>query len=134
MIRSGAAPSVAGMPTESRKTLGRLGERLAAEHFERLGWEILARNYQTRLGELDLVAVDGETLVFAEVKTCRLGRGEPWQSLHERKQVQVRRIAGLWFNEMRGRPFFERIRFDAIGILVDERDALVRLDHIEDAF
>jgi hypothetical protein len=35
---------------------------------------------------------------------------------------------------MRGRPFFERIRFDAIGILVDERDALVRLDHIEDAF
>jgi putative endonuclease len=121
------------MPTESRKSLGRLGEQLAADHFERLGWEIVERNYQTRLGELDLVAVDGATLVFAEVKTCRLGRGDPWQSLHERKQAQVRKVAGLWLNE-RSIPYFERIRFDAIGVLVDENNALVRLDHLEDAF
>ncbi len=122
------------MPTDSRKSLGRLGEQLAADHFERLGWRIVARNYQTRLGELDLVAVDGDTLVFAEVKTCRLGRGQPWDNLHERKQAQVRRIAGLWFNERRGRPRFERVRFDAIGVLVDDRDGLVRLDHLEGAF
>jgi putative endonuclease len=121
------------MPTESRKSLGRLGEQLAADHFERLGWTILERNYQTRVGEIDLVAVAGDTLVFAEVKTCRLGRGHPWDSLHERKRVQVRRMSGIWFNE-RSRPFFERIRFDAIGVLVDDRDALVRLDHIEGAF
>jgi putative endonuclease len=121
------------MPTESRKTLGRLGEQLAAEHFERLGWRIVERNYQTRFGELDLVAVDGEALVFAEVKTCRLGRGDPWQSLHERKQAQVRKIAGLWFNQRRF-PFFACVRFDAIGVLVDEQNALVRLDHLEDAF
>jgi putative endonuclease len=121
------------MPAGSRKSLGRLGEQLAAEHFERLGWRIVERNYQTRLGELDLVAVDGATLVFAEVKTCRLGRGDPWQSLHERKRKQVRKIAGLWFAE-RPRPFFERIRFDAIGVLVDAAGALVRLDHLEDAF
>ena len=121
------------MPTESRKSLGRLGEQLAADHFERLGWTILERNYQTRMGEIDLVAVDGRTLVFAEVKTCRLGRGQPWDSLHERKRVQVRRMSGIWFNERR-RPFFERIRFDAIGVLVDDRDELVRLDHIEGAF
>jgi putative endonuclease len=122
------------MATESRKSLGRLGEQLAAEHFERLGWRIVERNYQTRLGELDLVAVDRDTLVFAEVKTCRLGKGLPWDSLHARKQVQVRRIAGLWFSERRGLPFFERLRFDAIGVLVDDRDALVRLDHLEAAF
>ncbi len=121
------------MSTDAPKTLGRLGEQLAAEHFERLGWRIVERNYQTRFGELDLVAVDGDTLVFAEVKTCRLGRGDPWQSLHARKQAQVRRMSGVWFNE-RSRPFFERIRFDAIGIVVDGRDALVRLDHLEDAF
>ena len=121
------------MPAGSRKSLGRRGEQLAAEHFERLGWRIVERNYQTRLGEIDLVAVDGDTLVFAEVKTCRLGRGDPWQSLHERKRVQVRKIAGLWFAE-RPRPFFERIRFDAIGVLVDAAGALVRLDHLEDAF
>jgi putative endonuclease len=121
------------MPAGSRKSLGRLGEQLAAEHFERLGWRIVERNYQTRLGELDLVAVDGDTLVFAEVKTCRLGRGDPWQSLHERKRAQVRWMSGVWFSE-RPRPFFERIRFDAIGVLVDDAGALVRLDHLEDAF
>jgi putative endonuclease len=121
------------MPTQSRKSLGRLGEQLAAEHFERLGWRIVERNFQTRFGELDLVAVDGDALVFAEVKTCRLGRGDPWRSLHERKQAQVRKIAGLWFNERRI-PFFECVRFDAIGVLVDDDNALVRLDHLEDAF
>jgi putative endonuclease len=122
------------MPSDPGRPLGRLGEQLAAEHFERLGWEIVERNYQTRLGELDIVAVDRGTLVFAEVKTCRLGRGSPWASLHGRKRAQVRKIAGMWFNERRGAPFFEHIRFDAIGIVVDERDALVRLDHIEAAF
>jgi putative endonuclease len=122
------------MATDSRKSLGRLGEQLAADHFERLGWEIVERNHQTRFGELDLVAIDGGTLVFAEVKTCRLGRGQPWDSLHDRKQAQVRKIAGLWFNQRPGAPFFERVRFDAIGVLVDDRDALVRLDHIQAAF
>jgi putative endonuclease len=121
------------MPAGSRKSLGRLGEQLAAEHFERLGWRIVDRNYQTRFGELDLVAVDGDTLVFAEVKTCRLGRGDPWQNLHERKQAQVRKLSGVWFNERRV-TFFEHVRFDAIGVLIDDADALVRLDHLEGAF
>ena len=122
------------MTTDARKTLGRLGEQLAAEHFERLGWEVLARNHHTRLGELDLVAVDGGTLVFAEVKTCRLGKGRPWDNLHALKRSQVRRIAGLWLREVRPRPYFEAIRCDAIGVVVDARDQLVRLDHLEGAF
>ena len=122
------------MPADSRKSLGRLGEQLAADHFERLGWEIVERNYLTRLGELDLVALDGAALVFAEVKTCRLGRGQPWDNLHERKRSQVRKIAGLWLRDRRGSRRFERLRFDAIGVLIDDRDGLVRLDHLEDAF
>jgi putative endonuclease len=122
------------MPTDARKTLGRLGERLAAEHFERLGWEIIERNFQTRHGEIDLIALDGETLVFAEVKTCRLGKRLPWENLHARKQGQVRRLVGAWFSEHRPRPRFSRIRCDAIGVVVDERDHLVRLDHLESAF
>jgi putative endonuclease len=122
------------MATDPRKSLGRRGEQLAADHFERLGWRIVERNFHTRLGELDLVAVDGNTLVFAEVKTCRLGRGQPWDSLHERKRGRVRKVAGVWFNDRHGIPFFEHVRFDAIGVLVDDRDALVRLDHLKDAF
>ena len=122
------------MSTDARRTLGRLGEQLAADHFERLGWVILARNHHTRFGELDLVALDGETLVFAEVKTCRLGRGTPWESLHERKRTQVRRMASVWLRDAAPRPRFWTIRCDAIGIVVDARDGLVRLDHLEGAF
>jgi putative endonuclease len=122
------------MPTDARKTLGRLGEQLAAEHFERLGWQIVARNHYTRLGEIDLIAVDGDTLVFAEVKTCRLGKRPPWDSLHERKRSQVRRMAGVWLHDVPERPRFWTIRCDAIGVVLDERGALVRLDHLKAAF
>ena len=122
------------MPTDSRATLGRLGEQLAAEHVERLGWRIVARNHRTRVGELDLVAVDGEALVFVEVKTCRLGRFAPWDNLHDRKRSQVRRLAGAWLREVKERPFFGEVRFDAIGVVVDAGGALVRLDHLEGAF
>ena len=63
--------------TDVRHTAGRRGEDLAAEHLERLGFQVLARNHRTRFGELDLVAYDGETLVFAEVKPRRSGPREP---------------------------------------------------------
>ena len=119
----------------STKTLGRLGEELAVAHVERLGWRVVARNFQTRLGELDLVAVAGGTLVFCEVKTCRAGRKAPWDNLHARKRSQVRRMAGIWFAKAgRARPFFDEVRFDAIGVTVDAADALVALDHLEGAF
>jgi len=118
----------------SRIAVGRLGEQLAAEHFERLGWDIVARNFRTRYGELDLVACEGDTLVFAEVKTCRVGRGDPWTNLHRAKQTQVRHMASAWLSMVRDRPRFAAIRFDAIGVLVDDADRLVRLDHLESAF
>jgi putative endonuclease len=118
----------------SRMAVGRLGEQLAAEHFERLGWEIVARNFRTRYGELDLVAAVGDTLVFCEVKTCRVGYGDPWMNLHEIKQTKVRRMASAWLSMVRDRPRFAAVRFDAIGVLVDHEDQLVRLDHLEGAF
>jgi len=122
------------MSTGARKSLGRLGEQLAAEHFERLGWRIVARNHQTRFGELDLIAADGDVLVFCEVKTRRLPAGDAWGSLHESKQGQVRRMAQAWLRDVTDRPRFAEIRFDAIGVLVDARGGLVRLDHLERAF
>jgi putative endonuclease len=122
------------MASDARKTLGRLGEQLAAEHFARLGHTVLARNHHTRFGELDLVVAAGETLVFCEVKTCRAGRGEPWENLHDAKRSQVRRMTSVWLNEVHERPFFTAIRFDAVGVVVDDDDALVRLDHLEGAF
>jgi putative endonuclease len=120
--------------TDVRHTAGQRGEELAAEHFERLGFEILARNHRTRFGELDMVAYDGETLVFAEVKTRRSGSREPWENLHDRKQTQVRRMAIAWLTEGSERPYGAQLRFDGIAVLLDGDGELLRLDHLEAAF
>ena len=120
--------------TDVRHTAGQQGEELAAQHFRRLGFEILARNHRTRFGELDLVAYDGETLVFAEVKTRRSGTREPWENLHERKRSQVRRMAIAWLTEGSDRPYGAQLRFDGIAVLIDADGELIRLDHLEAAF
>lgn len=134
LSRHGVARSVAvAMTSDLRHHLGRLGERLAAEHLQRLGFTVLERNHRTRFGEIDLIACDGTTLVFCEVKTRR-GRASPWDSLHERKRAQVRRMAAAWLAEDANRPRAAQLRFDAIGIGIDARGRLTRLDHLEDAF
>ena len=120
--------------TDVRHTAGKRGEDLAAEHFERLGFEVLARNHRTRFGELDLVAAAGDTLVFDEVKCRRAGSGRPWDALHEAKRDWVRRMAMSWLAEVRDRPWARSIRFDAVGVVVDATGRLVALDHLEGAF
>ena len=120
--------------TDARHSRGRRGEDLAAAHFARLGYEVLARNHRTRFGELDLVLYDGESIVFCEVKTRRAGSGEPWDSLHLAKREQVRRMGAAWLVEVKDRPFGAEVRFDAIGVLLDPNGDLVRLDHLEGCF
>ena len=124
------------MPTDRTKELGRRGEQLAAEHFTRLGYRVLARNHRTRWGELDLVLADEReaTIVFCEVKSRRLGSGDWRENLHERKRRQVRTMAAAWLNEVTDRPRYAELRFDAVGVTLDERDELVRLDHLQGAF
>jgi len=121
------------------------GERLAARHLEARGCEVLARNFRTRFGELDLVARDERFLVFCEVKT-RIVRGVarppgtanplgPFASIGSRKQRQVRAMAREWLAQglLEGaRP--PEIRFDAIGISFDSRGRLLSLEHLEAAF
>lgn len=120
--------------TNVRHAAGQRGEDLAAEHLERLGFQILARNHRTRFGELDLVAYDGEVLVFVEVKTRRSDAREPWENLHDRKRSQVRRMAIAWLIEGNNRPYGAQLRLDGIAVLLDSCGALVRLDHLEAAF
>jgi putative endonuclease len=124
------------MQTDRTKELGRRGEELAAEHFSRLGYRVLARNHRTRFGELDLILADEEeaTIVFCEVKSRRLGSG-PWHdNLHETKQKQVRTMAAAWLAKVKDRPFGAELRFDAVGVTLDDRGELVRLDHLQAAF
>ena len=124
------------MDAEPRQTLGRLGELVAGEHLERRGFRILERNYRTRWGELDIVAFDGTTLAFCEVKTRRVnGRaGTALEAVNAAKRAQVRRIARGWLTDRDKRPFAQVIRFDAIGVTMDWRGRLVALEHLEGAF
>jgi putative endonuclease len=123
------------MSSDLRHDLGVAGEELAVRHLERLGHTILARNHRTRFGELDIVAHRGDTIVFVEVKTRRRSRhGSPWDSLHQRKQAQVRRMARAYLHDVRDRPPTREVRFDAIGIVLDGGGGLVDLQHLEAAF
>ena len=128
--------SVRRVSSDVRHRLGRLGERLAAEHLARRGFRVVERNYRTRWGELDIVAFDGETLAFCEVKSRRLaaGGGDPFEALRVRKQSQVRKMAGQWLIERKERPYADVIRFDAIGVTFNFAGELVRIDHLEGAF
>jgi putative endonuclease len=124
------------------------GEQLAAAHLERLGFTILERNVRTRHGEIDLIAFDGRTLVFAEVKTRRVAGGrrelppgqEPLATLRPRQRARLRRLAVAWLSatppddDRRSRPTARTIRFDALGVVLDAGEKLLRLDHLEGAW
>jgi putative endonuclease len=133
----------AGGPVDGRRALGRLGEELAATHLRRLGFSVLARNVRTRRGEIDLIAFDGATLVFVEVKTRRatardrqIDRAlEPLSGLRRAQRSRLRGLAVAWLSdEARIRPSARTIRFDAVGVTVDRHDRLVRLEHLEAAW
>jgi putative endonuclease len=130
-------------PREARRALGASGEALAAEHLRRLGYQLLARNVRTRHGEIDLIAFDGRTLVFAEVKTRRIGGRQPGirpdqqplLGLSARQRARLRRLAAAWLREAGARPPVVRtIRFDAIGVAIDTRGRLRALEHVEAAW
>jgi len=119
--------------TDPRRALGNLGERLAAEHLQRQGFTIIARQHRTRFGEIDLIACDGTTLAFCEVKTRRSANGI-WDALDVRKQRQVRRMAAAYLAATPTHPRATDLRFDAIGVVIDGVGNLVRLEHLEGAF
>jgi putative endonuclease len=138
-----AATSSEPRNTDRRPALGRRGEEHAAAHMHRLGFSPIGRNERTRYGEIDLIAFDGRTLVFAEVKTRRVNSRrqgvrpdqQPLVWLRPRQRARLRRLAAAWLREEKHiRPTAHTIRFDAIGVILDTKDRLVSLDHIEGAW
>jgi putative endonuclease len=125
------------MAGDPRRALGSCGEAEAARHLERHGYRIIDRNFRTRHGELDLVATGEGCLVFCEVKT-RLDEGPfgLFASVGPAKRRQVRRMARVWLGSERAtaRPRDRELRFDVIGILLDARGRLLRLEHLAGAF
>jgi putative endonuclease len=110
--------------------LGVSGEALAEDHLRGLGYQIVERDVRTPLGQLDLVAMDGKTLVFVEVKTrAGHGYGLPQESVDARKIRKLRQL-GLYYLKIR--PHRGSVRFDVVGLTVAD-GRLVRVDHIKNA-
>jgi putative endonuclease len=85
----------------ARKALGNAGEGLAVAWYEARGYEVLARNWSCREGELDIVLRLGRAYVFCEVKARTSSAfGLPAEAVGLRKQARVRRLAALWFVEL----------------------------------
>ncbi|CCG04611.1 YraN family protein [Blastococcus saxobsidens] len=118
------------MPTTTE--LGVHGERIAVAFLADLGLRVLDRNWRCREGELDIVARDGDALVFCEVKTRRgTGYGQPVEAVTQAKSRRIRVLAQRWLAAHDEHA--PEVRFDVVGVLVrPERPALVT--HLRAAF
>jgi putative endonuclease len=120
------------VPRTDSQILGALGEQRALEHYARLGFRQLDRNYRTRAGEIDLVVADARTTVFAEVKTRRVGRLDPAVTINRRRRNRMRALAVAWLAAHPDRPRTAAVRIDAVIVVVDAADRLIELEQFED--
>lgn len=116
----------------SRRALGDFGERLAVQHLQAKGYEIVERNYRRREGEIDIIARLGEVLAFVEVR-CRRGSamGTAIESLSRTKQRRLVALAEAYGQDHDGLP--EQRRVDVIGIDLAPDGKLLSVSHIEGA-
>lgn len=113
--------------------LGNSGENLAAEYLERQGFQILERQWRSRFGELDLVAVDSETIVFVEVKTrATMAAGDPTEAITRAKQKKITQSA-LAYLKRRG-WLQRRSRIDVVSILWQGQNGQPDIRHYRSAF
>lgn len=110
---------------------GRMGEAVALQYLEGKGHQILHTNYRVERKEVDIVSLDGDILVFTEVKTrANFDFGYPESAVDERKQEHVKFVAAAYLLD---HPQYEKIRFDTIAILI-QGSGVKEIVHWEDAF
>jgi putative transposase len=118
-------------PSDPRRQLGDHGEDLAAAALKKQGYKILERNYTTPLGEIDLIARQGKTLVIVEVKTRKSTRfGSPQEAVSAGKQAKLRRLADYYLKDQR--LTWATVRFDVVGITIIGNEPQVEI--IKEAF
>jgi len=118
--------------SRNRITLGNDGEQLAAQYLLHKGYTILEKNFRTRCGEIDIVAKDGNTMIFVEVKTrTSESHGSPFHSITPRKMKQISKVALEYLSK---HDLFENdARFDVIAILQLKSGSTVT-EHLTNAF
>ncbi|MBM3333895.1 YraN family protein [Candidatus Sumerlaeota bacterium] len=116
-----------------RRQTGQTGEEIAARFLHRKGFRILERNYRCEVGEIDLIAEDRGSVVFVEVKTRKsLASGAPEEAVDREKRRKIIRAA-QWYLQPWGR-WPQRVRFDVVGIELDENDCPSDIRHTPAAF
>jgi putative endonuclease len=114
-------------------SLGERGERAAARYLKRLGYKIVFLRHRLRYGEVDIVAVDGETVVFAEVKTRRdASRGRPAEAVDTERQTRLTRAASA-FLKSHGLLSYSS-RFDVIEVVWPAHQKRPNIQHLRNAF
>ena len=108
--------------------LGAYGERVAAAHLVDAGMAIVERNWGCDIGEVDILARDGDTLVVCEVKTrAWVGFGSPLEAVTPGKAARLRRLAARWIDEHGVHP--PEVRIDLVGVLRPRRGPS-EVDHV----
>lgn len=118
--------------TAALHALGRAGERLAAACLEQHGLTVLTRNWRCSTGEIDIIATDGEKVVFCEVKTrSGVDYGTPLEAVGPDKVKRLRQLGRTWLYEQSLTGC--AVRFDVVSVLWPPGGP-VRIDHLEGAF
>mgnify|MGYP000886980356 FL=1 len=113
-------------------SLGDWGEKLAADYLIKHGWKILARNFHSRYGEIDIISCKGGIISFVEVKTRREhAMVSPMEAITPQKQHKMIMTSETWLLQY---PSDLQPRFDAIGIEVEPNDMVGKIQYLEDAF
>ncbi|MYX19817.1 YraN family protein [Streptomyces sp. SID8380] len=119
------------MSVNTRTALGKYGEEAAVRALCTAGLRIVARNWRCgRAGEVDIVALDGDTLVICEVKTRKAeGFEHPMAAVRTAKVERLRRLAELWLSKHGGAPP-GGVRIDLVGVLVPRRSGAPEIEHV----
>jgi putative endonuclease len=116
--------------TSHNRRIGEIGETAAAEHLERNGHQVLERNWRCARGEIDIITMDGGTVVFVEVKTrTSTSAGHPFDAITAAKHARLRRLMSLWLS---GHPVGQHrdIRLDVVGVCLGT-DGSAGIEHIK---
>ncbi len=120
---------------DTRKKLGNRGEKIAANFLRKRGYRIIEKNYRSRLGEIDIVARENDSVVFVEVKTRRsTDFGLPEEALSYDKRRRLSKVAMGYLAHRRIEDI--NCRFDVVSILMDDKKVrtVKRIELIKNAF
>ena len=117
---------------KNKKSIGKSGEEIAANYLLKKGYKILFRNYHSQFGEIDIIALDKDTLAFIEVKTRSSNFETGFSSVSFSKQQKLTKTALDFLSKNYEYEDF-LTRFDVIVVLFDQREEY-RIKHLADAF